>query len=409
MTPAFLRVVIAPDGLSAWLEGGLGRPAKPAELKDLLAKLIRQAGLVSGLRAEAIKEAFRRLAQGEALARHFIALGRPPQPGQDGRVQYHVNLGQRLVGRVFESGHMDFRDRGDLPVVQEGQKLATLIEPVPGQPGLSVRGKPIEPAKPARVTLKAGKNTSREGQDVVARKEGLVVEVQPGRLAVLDLLKLPEVGFESGNVTFPGLVSAGGGVREGFKVKAEALVAGTLENNAEVEVDESVRVQTGIMGARVQAGASVSAQLVRKSHISAQGDVIVGSEIVDSTIIAGGRVRLTSPGGRIVGSRIEALMGVETTNLLSAPRSPTHIVLGKAKPDGGEALKVEPGRAGLTVRGEAQAGLTIEGLKSRLVLERSESSFTAREMKRVDPKTGLERWVVAILDASGSRPKDSPG
>ena len=68
-----------------------------------------------------------------------VAQGRPPAQGEDGCVRYHFST-QLSAGKSEEGGRMDFRDRGRIQNTEAGKRLATVIPPKVGEPGLTVTG-----------------------------------------------------------------------------------------------------------------------------------------------------------------------------------------------------------------------------------------------------------------------------
>jgi len=70
----------------------------------------------------------------------------------------------------------------------------------------------------------------------------------------------------------------------------------------------------------------LTAQIVKKSTIIAQGDVVVQKEVIDSTIITSGMVIV--PRGRIIASTIYAAKGIEAMNIGSEVSTPCHLFPG---------------------------------------------------------------------------------
>ena len=326
-----LRLVLSPDGLHAWLEGADPDEQDAVKLKSRLSGFIQEAGIRVGLKVGILEDAVAALLKGEVLKRFVVASGTPPKPGRDGRIEYMLDLGERPVGRIDKYGKIDFRDRGLLPLVRKDQLLARLIEPTKGEPGLGVTGAKIPPPEPLRPLLEAGHNVKLVENELFSKADGQVVELSPGKVAVLDVLDLKNVDFKSGHVTFHGLVCVEGVIETGFKVKANMVSAGHVEKDALIKAEKSVEVDGGIIGAKVICDGDVKAIHVRQSNIECGGNLIVESEIVDSEVMAGGKVIMTSPQGRIINSRITVGQGVETVDLLSAGANPTQIFLGLAK------------------------------------------------------------------------------
>ncbi len=472
-----IKIRVAPDGMTAVLEAIPAPAEKPQGLGGMIEQALTRAKVAKGLDKEALKSVFSSLMEGRPVPETVVARGRPAGAGQGGRVEYLVSLEREKIGTQRQGGHIDFRDKGRLPQVEEGQEVARLLPADPGENGYTVTGRVLKPPKGETVKLQAGKNVIRKGDAFLAQKEGLLVEIQPGRLAVLDILDLEEVGKESGHVEFSGLVRVRGSVAGGYRVKAGALQAANLEAEAEVEVEESAQISGPILSAKLKVGGNLSCALVRKSEIRCGGDVLVANELVDSKVVADGSIKILSPEGWIVNSDLTAGRGIETGRLVSKGRHKSFVTLGLREPDrqeeGGESegdsdglrearrdltselekleaeimeagrrwrrtrnqdlaalirkkgaylkelkerleevesrLGEEAGESGgrggdpdrspyLSVRLSADAGLTIKGLRTSLVLDRPLQAFKAMEVLRAEPDSGKEEWVMAILD-----------
>ncbi len=330
-----VKVRVSRDGLTAVLEEIPAREAPPGGGGKLLERALVRAGVCRGLDKEAVGKVLSRLTAGSRVPETVVARGRPAVAARDGRIEFLVALEREEIGTRDKSGHIDFRDKGRLPQVREGQDLARLIPPRAGKPGLTVTGRRLDPGVAKAARLRAGKNVIRSEDLFTATRDGLLVEVEPGKLAVLEILDLEAVDNESGHIEFSGLVRVSGGVAGGFKVKAGALQASNLEAETHVEVEESVTIKDPILGAELKAGGTVVCSLVRKSGIECGGDLLVTTEIVDSKIKAGGRIRLISPEGRIVNSDLTVGRGIETGKILSKGKSPSRVPLG-LKTDSGQ-------------------------------------------------------------------------
>lgn len=394
-----IKVVVSSNQAAAWLMGGPLPGLGLTQIRTLVAKAIKRAGVCHGLLGTEIHQAINMLGAGQMLDRHPIAQATPPQPGVDGKTQSLVKVTARLIGRQRADGHIDFRDRGQLPTVQEGVPLAKLIPPVPGKPGMTVTGQTIAPPKPKPGRLVAGMNTKKDSDGVLySVKSGHLVEVAPGKFSVMDYLNLPNVDYETGHVKHPGLVRVAGAIIPNFKVDCAALVAETIEANAEVKARESVVAVMGIMGGRINCGGRVQAKLARKAEIIADDDVIIESELVDCRVQAAGRVIVTSPQGRIVNCHIAAGRGVRANDIISMGKHSTRITLGptddRPKPSG----ERQPGKSRLRVTGRADRKLVIDGYSGSLTLDKPLNAFTAKEDRRTDPNTGRIRWMIVISE-----------
>ena len=106
----------------------------------------------------------------------LIAEGTPPRSGEDAKIIYHFDPEAHKVGTVRESGIIDFKDKGEIQQVKEGDLLAEKVPLVKEVPGKDVFGQLIPVDKAQDVLLLAGENTK-------ASEDGLKVIRQDRRAA----------------------------------------------------------------------------------------------------------------------------------------------------------------------------------------------------------------------------------
>ena len=329
--PSSLSLEIVDGGLRAVLSGAAPKGTTQDRIKELVLGLLADRQVKYGVLAQGVVEAVKRLAQGETLAGTVIAQGSAPEPGQDAAIEVLVDLESHRIGRILEDGRIDFRDKGPLPIVNPGTRLAVLKPAVAGKPGLDVQGKKILPPMPRQLKLRggAGVRIEEEGLAAVTTAQGMANQPEEGKFEVLEVLDLAgDVDFASGHVDFPGKVRVAGAILSDFKVQAKSLEAAEMEPGSSVEISGDLTVRGGIMGARVKVGGKVAARFVRDTQLSCEGDLVVESEIVHSRVQCGGRVRISQGDGRIVNSKVHAIRGVITGDIISSGAEYTTIRLG---------------------------------------------------------------------------------
>ena len=261
-------------GLKAALYGAVPAGLSPQQIKDMVIKLLGDHGVKQGVLAQGVVEAVKSLAKGQALQGMVVAQGEPPEPGRDARVEVLVDLDSHRIGRLLEDGRIDFRDKGPLPLVNAGTRLAVLHPGEPGKPGLDVRGQKINPPLPRQLKLRGGTGVKIEedGLVAVATTEGIANQPQEAKFEVLEVLEIRgDVDFASGHVDFPGKVRIAGTVLSDFKVQAKSLEAEEMEPGSSVEVSGDLSTRGGIMGAKVKAGGKITARLCARHHLDLRG------------------------------------------------------------------------------------------------------------------------------------------
>jgi uncharacterized protein (DUF342 family) len=323
--PSF-ELVVSEDRLKAHLlvisEGDC--PLSVEEIKKFLKKKEILFGLVSDSQIEEYIRTGIVLREG-----CLVAEGKPAEPGRDAELVFHFDRDPSKIGKIKEGGTIDFKDKGEIPQVEEGAVLAEKIPLVKEIPGTDVYGKPIPVAQAKDCPIRAGPGTRRSpnGLTVTAKIWGRPMVTIDDAIAVVSELTLPgDVGLETGHIHFEGLVTVGGSIQEGFRVRAKKLVAQEIFRG-EVEIDGDIVVESGIIGARVSARGNIKARFIHSSQVSAAGDIIVQKEIIDSRIETGGNL-LAIPSGRVFTSQVIAKKGIEAGQIGSDSSKPCALTVG---------------------------------------------------------------------------------
>ncbi|MBC7360363.1 MAG: DUF342 domain-containing protein [Desulfacinum sp.] len=322
----FFEIRISQDKLEAVLTWSQ-RPQVAMD-RDRLEALIRSRGIRAGIvDLEPIVKALKGRTAPKGSLR--IAQGRPPEPGRDAAVKYFFETDPLQVGRIKEGGAMDFRDRGQIPQVQEGTLLAERIPPQPGKPGVDIYGDPVPPPKPMDVTLRCGVGAvrSEDGTKVFAKSAGRPLVTADGKISVYPELEIPgDVDLTTGHVIFDGHVHIAGTVTPGFRVKAASVSAKEV-HQGEVEATGHVVIAGGIIGGRVISGGHVKARHMTGSRVRAAGDVVVESSVVDSVIETSGSFYASS--GSILSSDIVAFECIDALNIGSEKSRGCRLTIGE--------------------------------------------------------------------------------
>ncbi len=257
-----------------------------------------------------------------------IAQGRAPEPGSGGEIKYFFDVDPLKVGLSREGEGIDFRDRGTIPRVNEGDLLAEKLPPKEGIAGLDVFGRPVPAPKSPKIRLRHGRGTriSEDGLKVFAAIQGRPELFPDGKLFVFPELKIQgDVDLKTGHIDFEGEVIVSGTVQGGFRVNSGSLSAGEILQ-AEIKTKGNVIVRGGIIGAVIRAGGSVKARHIREAHVEALGDVIAEKEVIDTRIETSGSV--LSKRCRILSSRVVAKKGIQVHQVGSEESNPCTLLVG---------------------------------------------------------------------------------
>ncbi|MGG1879300.1 FapA family protein [Paenibacillus cisolokensis] len=244
-----------------------------------------------------------------------VAIGKEPENGEHGRIDYRVDLGEgeHLKPRESEDGKVDYKDVIRLNNVKKGQLLATRIPPTSGTPGTAVTGEEI-PCKPGKEAhFRVGKNVVVNGENsaMYAGLDGLVTKTSNGKINVFPVYEINgDVDYSIGNIDFVGTVVIRGNVLTGFRIKAagDIRVTGFVEG-AELEADGSIDISGGIIGYNkgfVKAGRDVKSSFIQDGNVIAGANVLVSQSIMHSNIRAAENIECVGTKGLVVGGVLQA-------------------------------------------------------------------------------------------------------
>ncbi|MBE3550249.1 MAG: DUF342 domain-containing protein [Brockia lithotrophica] len=220
--------------------------------------------IVETLRRRGVSEERVSPALEEALGRgpgtYVLAQGTPPRPGKAGGLRWLVSFSEADAVPEDES-RVDYRERTPYLAVRRGQKIAEVLPPVPGTPGLTVSGKVVPAPSPPAPRIRCGKGVRLDEASgaLYAEHDGaLFVEERSGEVlvAVRELLEhRGDVDLASGNIHFPGSVVIRGDVAEGMLVEAgeDLVISGQVEG-ATVRARGSVEIYGPLLRGLVVSG-----------------------------------------------------------------------------------------------------------------------------------------------------------
>ncbi len=268
------------------------------------------------------------------LTEVVILEGKPPKPPEDGYIKWE---GEFLkTGFVVDEGSdkVDYRELAAQQSVSEGQVLAHVYPPLPGENGTDVTGRPIQPRRPTTERIRVGKNVREEQSHIntyFATKSGRIRFVA-NTLSVDDVYEISgSVGLKSGNVHHPGALIVSQNVDAESKVEADGdiTVRGYIED-AEVETGGNLLVQGGIIGRKgcmIRAAGELHASFIQNADIHCDGDVHVLREISQTKIHTQGAVLAVT--GQIVGGEIDAFEGIEVDRVGTTAGTRTTLIVGR--------------------------------------------------------------------------------
>ena len=259
----------------------------------------------------------------------LVAEGKPVEPGQDAQVIYHFERDPLKIGKLKEGGSIDFKEKGEIPQVEENAVLVEKIPLIRETPGTDVFGKSIPVAKAKDCALVSGPGTRRspDGLKITSKIWGRPIATPDNSISVVPELNIQgDVGLKTGHIRFDGFVKVDGSIQEGFRVRAKKLAALEIFRG-EVEIEGDILVDGGIIGAQVSAKGNIKARFIHSSQVSAVGDIVIEKEIIDSRIETGGNL-FAIPSGKVFTSQVIAKKGIAADQIGSESSKPCALTIG---------------------------------------------------------------------------------
>lgn len=271
---------------------------------SVLDRFLSRSGIVVTSDPEAFRQA-QLVGNGEWTP---VAFGTPPKHGVDARMEYYVH--PSLVNRNTSADpdeKVDYKNLQRILNVEKGQELARKYDPVPGEPGVDVYGKTIDPKEPRNFPIPAGQGVDllEDGHLAVASEDG-AISTKGQRLAVVRIYPVSgNVSYRTGNIDFKGTVDVFGDVQSGFEVRADGdiLVKGLVEG-AHLEAGGDIVILGGFQGAGkgvLKAGGSIQVRFANEGTLEAGNDVIAELHILNCNVRAGGELKVKGDKGVIAG------------------------------------------------------------------------------------------------------------
>lgn len=317
----FIRPKISADGYTAAVE--ILKNGQDAIFDiDHVKQFLERYNITYGLKDDGMKEVIELVKSGPSGKEVVVAKGSPLEEGKDGIADYKFQT--KLIAGKMDENKIDFKERGLINNVREGQILAKITTHIPGKPGMRIDGEVVDPRPVESVKIpNAGINVSmfKKGNvytytamiDGHARLVFQEMQVYP------DLIITGDLDYTKGNIDFVGNIAITGTLKSGFKINAggDVVIGGDVEPDAVIQAKNDITVKKtincGKNTGKIVAGGSVSANRIVNSLIESKKDVFVKDQIVESVIYCEGKFATTF--AKIVGCEIEAIAGIFVNNV----------------------------------------------------------------------------------------------
>ncbi|GAB6097715.1 hypothetical protein JCM14469_39690 [Desulfatiferula olefinivorans] len=321
-----LELIIDDEGLTATLKVPDGVDPHAASIQDIRDVLIEE-GIVYGIVEDSLIRGF--LNSKIFREKPFtVAEGIAPRPGIQGKIRYHFDTDYLKIGSITESGNIDFKNRGEIPYVEEGTLLAEITPSVQGKSGRDIYGRDLLVEKVPEMILRCDTGT-RQSDDktrIYAAVSGQPKLNFGDRIQVLSELTIPgDVGFETGHVEFEGNVIIKGAVLEDFIVKGATVTAREVIG-ATIFAGGDLTVHDGISNSTLHVVGNIQAKFIHKSIIHAYGNVEADKEIIDCRIENSGACLVER--GKIISSEISSKLGITAKEVGTEMSHPCKLRIG---------------------------------------------------------------------------------
>lgn len=280
---------------------------------EFIEELLKKQKVVHGIITEEIQNVISEAVKGNFPEKHVIAKGTSQVDGENGKIEFLVDISGKAKPKVNEDGTVDYKNIKLVESVTEGQELARLVPPKPGKIGRNIMGVeiPFEEGVPAQ--LPQGTNTAPKKDDpesLVATTAGNV-RYKNGVLDVSEGFSVKgDVDFTTGNITYPKSVIIKGDVKSGFEVEAggDLEIGGTVED-AIIECGGNILVKCGFLGSGkgiIHCRGNASVAFVRNQEIRSHQNIFVAKESIGARLWAKNSIEAVGKPFSIAGGQVSA-------------------------------------------------------------------------------------------------------
>ena len=253
----------------------------PEELTDTFPGVLVQ----DFFHKEVINDVCKELSSGKKVEERRIAKGRAAEDGKDGRIVFMVRRMSKKAELESDSrGYVDFKDLHLFENVRTGSLVAKVFGPEAGKAGMDPVGKLIAPktTKAAKISfdnsIKAEAHKEGSGQDLIAVKDGYLLE-ESGRISIQEELNISDsVDYKTGSLDFIGSIRIKGDVLPGFIVRGKkgVFVSGSVTEATVCSSEGNVEIK-GFLHGGISSKIEASKEVIL--NVAQQAEVFAGTGI----------------------------------------------------------------------------------------------------------------------------------
>lgn len=326
-----IRITVSGDKLSATLMLRIPREDDEPYSVDEIRDALTAEEIVFGIKEDAILKAVTEQIYAKPIV---VAEGIAPQSGIPAKLTFHFDTEQKHTPKQDEDGRIDYRDISFIQNTHEGDVLVTKTPPTRGVPGKNILGKEIQGPMGRDAHIQRGAETkiSDDGLTLTASANGSIV-YQRGKVSVSTVTTIKgDVDHTVGNIDCVGSVKVTGDIKAGFVIKVDGNleVNGNVED-AEIDVKGNILVKGGFFGheqGSMKAENDIVMKYAEGQKIIAGGDVVIGGEIINCRVEAGGKIMVKGSHGKILGGELKAVKEIRAAVIGSEAFTPTILRVG---------------------------------------------------------------------------------
>ncbi|WP_456399218.1 DUF342 domain-containing protein [Mesoaciditoga sp.] len=326
-----IEVNVSKDKMKAYVTIYPGMKKEVPTVEEIFSSL-KENKVIFGIKEWEIK---RIVSEKCVLRPVLIAEGKPPIPSKNATYKL-LFLPSGIRVKRNDGKRVNYASMYEIVFCRKGEKLVEKVVGVDGKKGYNVFGEELGGEKAEDLSLQplAGKNTalSEDGMFVFATLDGQPFFSEDGKVNVNEIFIVNgNLGYDVGNIDFPGSVWIRGNVEEAFKIKSgkDVLIDGIV-GEAEINAKSNILVKGGVFGKNkgiLRCEGNFKAKFLSEVTIISHGNVEVDEYIMNSRIISRGNV-IVNGKGWIVGGSVKAGLNVNVNVIGSISKVPTHVSAG---------------------------------------------------------------------------------
>ncbi len=325
---------------------------------------------------------------------YLVAVSQKAVDGKDGWYEFLFDTNVDTKPKILKDGSVDYSAYGNVPTVDEGDKIVIYHPATQGEDGVNFRNETLVGYKGKELAKLKGKGftVSEDGLEYFAKETGKISYEDERLLIESELIIRGDASISTGDVEFKNDIHVMGNVLTGVKLhslKGSIIVDGYVEA-AELEAEKEIVLKNGMQGngkGKISAGGSVSGKFFEQVTIES-GEDIKANAIMNSHVSAKQDIIVSGKFGIIIGGEVSAEREISATIIGNMSEVKTKISAGVAGNLMAMLMKAEKESGQI----EEELQKLIEGLKKvDTLIESGRDDLTQKRLQLVRAKIGKEQ------------------